>query len=94
LAAITAVIFASGVIRSFARAETAAAKIERNAAYFGGAAGMGTVEVTQASSNALYDALDFILTAVTWLLGILFAYNGGFAAYEYFKAKEKKNEKS
>jgi hypothetical protein len=93
LSAIIIVIFASGIIRSFIQAETAAARIERNTVYFGGAMDMGTAEVTQVSSNALYNALDFILTAITWLLIILFGYNGSFAAYKYFKVRRRKNEK-
>jgi hypothetical protein len=94
LAAIIAVMFASGITRSFIQAETSVLKIEKNAGYFSGDTDMGTVEVTRVSLNAMLDAVNFFLTALTWLLVILFVYNGSIAVYITFNAKEKKHEKN
>jgi hypothetical protein len=94
LAAIVAVVFVSGLIRSFIRAETTAVKIESNAEYFSGTTNMGAAEITRTSANTVYGVIDFTLTVFIWLLAVLLAYNGAFAVYKYFKAKEKKNEKS
>jgi hypothetical protein len=94
LAAIVAVIFVSGIIRSYIRAETTAVKIEKTTEYFRGDTDMGAVEIVRSSTNTVYGVIDFILTALIWLLAVLFVCNGGFAVYKYFKAKEKKNEKS
>jgi hypothetical protein len=90
LAAVIVTASASRIAGSFIQAETAAAKTEADAGYFGGTGTMQAAEVARASSNALLDTADFVLTALTRLSGILFAYNGGSAVYEYLKFKEKK----
>jgi hypothetical protein len=82
-----------GIAGSIIRAETTAVKIDANADYFGGSTGMRSVEVAQASSNAVTGIADFIFTALTGLWIFLFAYNGGIAVYEYIKWKEKEHEK-
>jgi hypothetical protein len=82
----------SGIVRSFIWAETTAIRIDTNAEYFSGSTDMRNVEITQASSHVLLYIADSILIAFAGLLIFLFAYNGGFAVYEYFKVKEKKNE--
>jgi hypothetical protein len=94
LAVLIITLAASGVVKSFMRAEAAAARTEANADYFSGGTDMRTVEVIRASSNGLLYAADFVLTALPVLWIILFAYNGISAVYKYFKSKEKKgNEK-
>jgi flagellar basal body-associated protein FliL len=94
LAAIIVAAAASGLAGSFVRAETTAAKTEKNAEYFSGRVDMGAVEATRASSNTLYNAANLITTVFVWVLIVLFVYNGLFAVYEYIKSTERKNEEN
>jgi hypothetical protein len=94
MVAIIITIFASGIMKSFIQAETAAAKTEVNAGYFGGAHTMQAVEVARASSNTLVDIADSVCIALVGVSIVLFVYNGSLAVYEYLKFKEKKDEES
>jgi hypothetical protein len=87
LAAIIIALAACHVTRSFIRAETTAVKTGKNEEYFSGQADMGAVEITRASSNAIYAAADFILTALIGALLIIFVCYGGFAVYKYIQER-------